>query len=369
MKLKKTAPTESQYSKDFDAAMRDIEGMRKDPKNGIDISLSEYAQEKWHVSLDDLMLDLGVNGQLDTISNIVSMPDISVRWLIPEIYREAIRLGLRKAPIYKNLIAGEQTISQLQITFPAINMSDAKPQKVGIAESITLGDFSFQQKTVKVGKIGRGIKIPYEIQQYVAVNVIGIFLEDFGVKLAMGLDTMAINTLLNGDQADGSDSVSTVGITTANTLVFRDLLRIWVRMARMGKNITTIVGGETSAMDMLDLLTTTKYFGTPRSSVELKLQTPLPQNSDFYVHGVMPTSKALMIDKSSALIKLNAQPLLVESEKIIQNQTLETYATLTTGFATLYRDSRIQMDETITFAGNGFPTYLDPTSQENVIFV
>jgi len=368
--IKKLKNAPSKHIAGFEAKMRELDSLRKDPEGGMDISLGEFVKESYDgITLQGLLDDLGVNPQMDTIQNIVSMPDISVRWLIPEVFRDAIRLGLRKNPIYPNLIAGEQTVSQLQITMPALNMSDAKPNKVGVGETITQGDFSFQQKNVKISKIGRGIKVPYEIAQYVSLNVVSLFLQDFGVKLGMGLDTMAINTLLNGDQLDGSDSTAVVGINTANTLVFRDLLRIWVRLARLGKNPNVMVGGEISAMDILDLLTTTKYFGVPRASVELKMQSPLPQNSDFYVHGVMPTSKALIIDPTSSLIKLNAQPLLVESEKIIQNQTTETYATITCGFATLFRDSRIVMDETITFAGNGFPTYMDPSPQENVLFV
>lgn len=368
--IKKNKATDSLHAKHLETYVREVEALRKDPDSPADVTLAEYLVAACDgLTLAGLYDDLGIDPQSSTIQNIVNLPDSSVRWLIPELFRDAIRLGLRKQPIYPNLIAGEQNISQLSITFPAINMSDAKPKAVGIAETITIGDFSFQQKTVKVSKIGRGIKIPYEVRQYVALNVVSIFLQDFGVKLGMGLDTMAINTLLNGDQIDGSDSAPVVGITTANTLVFRDLLRIWVRLARMGKNPTVMVGGETSAMDILDLLTTLKYFGSPRATVNLKINSPLPTNSDFYVHGVMPTSQALILDTSSSLIKLNAQPLLVETEKIVQNQTEETYATITTGFATLFRDSRLVLDETKAFGSFGFPSYLDPSGQENVLFV
>lgn len=360
---------ESKYSKDIPDLVRACEAMRQDTDAPTDITLSEFVNEKYSgLSMDAMYKDVGIDPTIDSIQNIINLPDPNLRWLIPEIYRDAIRLGLRKNPIYPDVIAGEQTVSQTTLIMPAINMSDAKPKYVGTAETILLGDISFDQKQVKIYKLGRGIKLPYEVKQYVALNVVGIFMQDWGVKLAMGLDTLLITTLINGDQAGGIDSTAVIGINTANTLVYRDLLRPWVRFSRLGKSPTVMIGGETVSMDILDLLTTTKYYGDPRATVDLKLKTPLPTSANIWVHGAMPDKQVLMLDKSDTIIKLNAQPLLVESEKIISNQTEETYMSLTTGFATIMKDSRLIIDETLAFSGNGFPSYMNPGAQEIVTF-
>lgn len=358
----------SVYKTELEAAVRQCEAMRRDAKNPTDVTLAEFVKTKWNVSMESFYAELGIDPQYDTIQNIVNLPDKNYRWLLPEIYREAIRLGLRKNPIYPGLIAGEQSVSQTSITWPAINMSDATPRKVGPAETIMVGDLSFDQKTVKISKIGRGIKVPYEVQQYVALNVVGIFLQDFGVKLGMGIDYLALITAINGDQPSGTDSAAVVGITTAaGPLVFRDLLRIWVRMSRLGKRPNIMVAGEDMAMDILDLLTLTRVgYGEARANVNIK--TPIPNSSDIFVHGAIPTNQVLIIDPTSALIKLNAQPLLVETEKIISNQTQETYATITTGFATVFQDSRLVLDKSLAFSANGFPATMDPTAQEIVTF-
>jgi hypothetical protein len=356
----------SQYKAGLEASVRACEAIRRDTESPQDITLAEYYQANSALSMEDLYTDLGLNPCVDTISNIVNLPDPSLRWLIPEIFRDAVRLGLRKNPIYPSLIAGEQSVKQTSITMPAINMSEAVPHMLGVAETIPVGDVSFDKKTVKIYKMGRGIKVPYEVMQYVSLNLVAVWMQDFGVKLGMGIDTLAINTLLNGDQANGSESISTIGITTANDLVFRDLLRVWVRGSRLGKSFGTMVAGENVSMDILDLLTNTRYFGTPRATVNVK--TPIPNNSDLFVHGAVPANQVIILDPSSTLIKLNAQPLLVETEKIVSNQTEATYATLTTGFTTIFRDSRINMDTSLLFAGNGFPTWMGPTSQEIVNF-
>lgn len=351
-------------AKNVEEAVRHCEAIRRDTRAPQDISLSEYVQQKWGISMEAFYQDLKINPTLDTIQNIINLPDNSLRWLIPEIFRDALRLGLRKAPIYPNLVAGEQTVSQTTVKMPAINMSEATPKKLGVAETITTGSVSFQSKEVSIHKYGRGIKVPYEVLQYVAINLVSIYMQDFGVKMAMGLDGLAINTLLNGDQKDGSDSIATIGVKTQNTLAFRDLLKIWVRMGRLGKNPSLAVAGEDMTVEMLELLVNTRLEGSQRVNMDIK--SPIPTTSSIYIHGSIPTQTAIIVDKGSALIKLNAQPLLVESEKIISNQTEQSFATITTGFATIYRDSRVALDYSKDFAANGFPTWMDPTSQEVV---
>src|SRR5690606_16153758 len=99
----------------------------------------------------------------------------------------------------------------------------------------------------------------------------------------------------------------------------------------------------------------------------LNVKTPIPQSTDYYIHGSVPSNQQILIDKTSSIIKYNAQPLLVESDKIISNQTIETYASLTTGFGILYRDARVIIDKSKAFSSYGFPEYMnvDPLEQVN----
>jgi hypothetical protein len=246
-------------------------------------------------------------------------------------------------------------------------MSDARALYTGIAETIRLGDISFGQKTVKVRKVARGIAIPYEVRNFVSLNVVGLFLQDFGIQLGQEKDMDALLTLINGDQADGSESAPVIGIKTANSLVYRDLTTPFLRMQLLGRLVNVMVGGETMALDMLDLDQFSKReAGTPLKTLNLK--TPLPNSVDFYVHSGIPDDQVLLVDPSLAMIEYNAQALLVESEKIVSNQTEATYASLITGFGIAYRDARIIVDRTLTFAAHGFPTYMDHTAQEQTQF-
>ena len=354
----------SKYTSQMREISFKLDSIRKN--DGTDITLQQYVKCQGD-SMDFFYDDINVDPRVMTVANIMALPDPSVRWLIPEIYRDALRLGLRRGPIYPSLLASEEKVSQLTVTMPAINMSDAAPKKVGIAETIPLGEVSYGSKSVKITKFGRGLQFPYELTQYVSLNILSIYLQDFGVKLGLGLDCLALDTLINGDQSDGSDSAPVIGIASAGTLVYRDLLNPFVRLARMGKSVTTMVSGELMALDMLDILYSSgTAYSAPRMNLNVK--TPIPASADLFIHGKIPTNQVLMIDPRGSLIKLNAQPLLLESEKIISNQTNEIYATISTGFATIFRDSRIILDRSLAFSSNGFPTYMDPTKNELVDF-
>lgn len=357
----------SEHKGKIQAAYLLADSMRKDPKEPVDIEFTDVCKKQFNLSLDELLEDLGINPAIDTISAMHTTNDLDVRWLIPEIIRDAIRTGLRDAPIWPNITSAEMDSSQKKMTMPYINMSDATPKKTNEAETFKTGSISYGQKSVEVYKVGRGIKIPYEVVNFVSINVISIFLQDFGIKLGQALDTLAIDVLLNGDQADGSAAAPVIGVTTVGTKVYKDFLKPWIRGSRMGRNYSTIIGSEDAALETLDLPEfKTKQSGTTQATLNLK--TPVPNSADYFVHGNIPANQEILLDKRYALIKMNVIPLLVESDKIISNQTLETYASLTTGFVKLFLDAALILDKSKAFATNGFPPYMDVDALQNVSF-
>lgn len=356
----------SKYFGKIKESVKLAESLRSDDKNPQEVSLEEVVTEHLGVaSLEALFEDLGIDPTIDTINAIYSVPDNDVRWLIPELIREAIRLGLRDAPIWSAITAAEMNSSQLKVKMPYINMSDAAPRRVGEAETIPTGTISYGDKDVEVYKIGKGIKISYEVRNYVSLDVVSIFMQDFGIKLGMALDTLAIDTLINGDQSDGSESAAVVGIETPNTKIYRDYLRVWVRGSRMGRNFSTIIGGEEAAINTLDIPEfKDRKQGT--TDFSMNLQTPVPASASYYVHGNVPDNQEILVDTRFSLIKFNVIPLLIESEKIVSNQTEAFYATLTTGFGKLFRDASLILDETVDFSTDEFPAYFDVDAYQNV---
>lgn len=358
-----------QVSLDLKAAVKELESLRTSSpeRKAVDISLEQYAREKWGFSSLSSMYDcLGVNPSLHSVDSFITKPDFNenYRWLVPEVIREAIRLGLRKNPIYPNLIAAEETVSQPNVIMPAINMSDAMPQKIQELETIPTGTVSFGQKSVTLQKLGMGVKITDEVNQYVSLNVLSLFLQDMGIKMGVGLDNMAISVLINGDQTGGTEAPATVGVTNTTTgFQYVDLLRVWIRMARLGRMPKTILSNEEPALDILNLAEFKGNLYGGKVDEKIKLLTPIPSQSNYAIHGSMPASNQIMIiDPASALIKFNATALKVESERIVEKGLQGTYATMTTGFANLFRDARVILDKSVTIAGSPFPSWMNAGS-------
>jgi len=365
---------------DLPAAVKQLDSLRTSDKDRqpIEISLGQYAKEKWGFAMSDngspdsLLNLLGVQPGKHSIQSLMTMPDFDsgFRWLVPEVIREAIRLGLRKNPAYPSLIASEINVDQPKVTMPYINMSDAMPSKVGETETIPVGTTTFGQKDVKLHKLATGLKLSDEVISYVPLNVLSIFLQDVGVNLNIGLDTAMAEILINGDQADGSESAPVIGVNNvANGITYDDdLLRAWIRLSRLGKGPSAMISNEDAAINILKL----PEFKTRDKWVErdtIQLQTPVPQTTNYFVHGAMPAgNKVVLVDPTAALIKLNSMALRVESERIAEKQLNGTYASLTTGFANLFRDARLVIDGTDTLANLPYPDYLNVDGVETQKF-
>lgn len=349
------------FINEFPEMVRSLEAARSGDNNHkpIEVTFEEMVKGKWGISQEDLYEKIGINPKVDTMQNIFTMPQQNVRWLVPEIIRAAVTLGMRQAPFYPNIISSDQSVSGLTVVMPMVNMSDAVPAKVNEAETIPLGDVSFGQKSVTLFKIGKGFKLTDEVRNYVSLDVLAIYLRDFGVQLGYAMDTLAMDVLINGNKEDGSESAPVIGVyTTTNGITYKDLLHIWVRAARMGRNFTTMIGGEDQAIELLDLPEfKERHYGTTEAT--LNLHSPVPNRADFYIHPGTPDQQLLLVDTSAALIKLTARQLMMESERIVSNQTQAIYASLTTGFSKVYQDAVILLAANVPFSEAGFPDFMN----------
>lgn len=348
-------------------ASMEAQALREDPRKSKEVSAIDILMQKHGPQgdgtipeVDDLYRELGIETEHDTFKGVITAFPDDLKYLVPEIIWSKVRLGLRRAPIYPNIIAREEPVNGLKVQLPWINMSDAAPRWVGEGETIQFGSISYGAKEFSIRKMGRGIKVTDEVMRYSTINVVNIFFEDFGIKLGYGLDSVAVDVLMNGEQSNGSAAAPVIGVTTPGTITYRDLLRVWLRLGLMGKSPNTMVGGEEISMGILDLDEFKKSNRTAAPEARLNIQTPIPSQSNYYLHGSIDEDQVVILDPRTTMIKFNAEALKFESERIVSNQTEATYATLTTGFATLFQDSRVILDKSLDFATNGFPEYMNP---------
>ena len=334
-----------------------------------DVSLVEYLSAQYPAGCDKegifdvnhLYGELGINPNKMTVSQLIDL-DQDSRWLVPEIFRDAIRKGIRTSPFYNSLVAVSESVSQPQVNMPFLELSDAEPKDTAEGETISKGSISYGNKTTEIFKQAIGVSISYEAIQYTSINLLTIFIQDVGVKLGHKLNNEAVDVLINGDQPSGSEAAATIGVSTLIPpgLTYRDLVYAWIRASRLGRRYDHIVTSERGANRLLNLDEfKQKQAGTPISS--MVLNETLPSQSQVFVSGRLTQNQYILLDPRYALVQLTSAPLNVEGDKIISKQIQEAYASITTGFGVIFRDARVIVDDSLDVAVNDFPNWMAPT--------
>lgn len=341
--------------------------MQKLRQQGKDVSLkqfladtygAEYTPEKFY---GELGIDL--NGM--TVEKMLNTSDLT-RYLFPEVFRDAIVRGLEYTPIYGRLVTGNENIDSTGLTMPkmdwtTIDQTELQLRDVNEGATITEGEIMvWSEKTVNIKKKGRGLRQTYESLMFTPIDLARVFFEELGVKLGADLDRDAIAVLLNGDQANGSESAPVIGAATANTLLYKDIARAWTRFRRLGRNSSIMLASEADTLTILDMaeFQRTIFPGatTGNNVPDLRVVNPLPSSQDIYVTDAIPTGKIVLVDTARAMVQLTAMPLLIETDRIVSRQLNGEYVSIITGFANIFKDGRLVLDYTTNLSTNPGPS-------------
>lgn len=286
------------------------------------------------------------------------------RFVSPEVYLDAQRLGLVQSTFYPDLIVREEPVSQPTVVMPTIDLSAATLKDTNEAATIEEGSVSYGSRNVTVKKKARGLKVTYESLQFNSLSFIQIFFQDAGQILGHTLNGMAVDTIVNGDQAGGSQAAAIIGVdNTSNGITWKDLMRVAIRGGLIGRTFSQVIGNETTALNFM-LLPEMKDRAQGSALMNAQLRSPLQLPSEVYPSLSTPTNQIALQDPSMSLVQLTAIPLMVETEKIISKQIEASYASIMTGFAKIQRTASIIIDGSIAFSGNGFPAWMSPFSTE-----
>jgi hypothetical protein len=338
--------------------------------DGRDITLKSYLSDTWGAEMtpEKFYRELGVDPSRMTVEKMLNTSQLN-RWLFPEVVRDAVLQGLSYTPFHGVLTAGEENIPSTGITMPAmdftsVDMSEVKLRDTNEGATITEGQIiTWQEKQVTVKKKARGLMQTYESIMFCPIDLAAIYFEEMGQQLGADLDADLINIAFNGDQADGSQAAPVIGAATAATLTYQDIVRAWIRFARIGRTSSVMLASENDASTILNMaqFQRTVFPGaqTPASmqgGPVLNLNTPLPQTQDIYTHPNIPDGKLILVDKRRFAIQLTAMPLLLESEKVVSRQIQGEFASIITGFANLFKNGRLVLDYTTSLTTNPGPT-------------
>ena len=262
---------------------------------------------------------------------------------------------------YLDLCAGTESVDSMTVTTPWIRFLDETPESIGETEYIPEADIEWGHKTVSVAKDAIALHWSDELILSVKLPMLRWFLQKVGVALGVKLYTRAVNTLINGDQADASDTCAVVGVASSGTLAFKDFLKIWIRARSIGVNWDSILNNETEAWKLLQI----SEFSAPQGAggvvtvVDTRNKV-IPARMPHFISSAMSDSQQLLLDKSMGMVFLSFRGLLVENERIIMRQLSGTAASIISGFSTIDRTARIIVDSSKAFSGYGFPSWMAP---------
>lgn len=302
------------------------------------------------------------NRAIESFGPITSEAAGGQRFVSPEVFLDPVNRGAVQGTFYPDLIIREIPVPQPQATVPKINLSDAAMADSNEAATIEEGTISYGTKTVTVTKKAKGIKITDEAVKFSSLALLAIYLEDFGRLLGNSLNNDAVTTIINGEQSDLSEAAPVIGVeNTSNGITWLDLTRVAIRFGLIGSVGTQIIANETTGLNFLNLAEVkNRYQGTPLLGTQLR--TPMAMPEDLYVSSKVGTGKIVIQDPRASIVQLTAQPLIIETDRVVSKQINGTFASMYSGFAKIQRKASVVIDGTIAFSGNGFPSYMTPAA-------
>jgi HK97 family phage major capsid protein len=290
--------------------------------------------------------------------------DSTFRFIIPEIFTNAIRVGYQHASLHQNWIGSTLNMAQQKVTMPLILRGDGMPSRVNEGANIPLGSIKFSRKDVELFKIGTGFSITDELLMASNLDLLYIFLQEVGNDMAIGADSQAFNVLVNGEQGDGSESAPVVGVlNTTNGFTYKDVKKVFTRMTRLSQPCDRLITGEDDGIDITSIDRFEGFQGQSKiSSIRSVIGVPEKFDMDTYV---LPTNQIMYLNKMRAMVKLQYRGMMTERRRNPQNQTEELFISDWINFAIVKRDARVIQTKASTIASQPFPSFMDVDARIN----
>ena len=313
-------------------------------------------------------LGLGVLNKA-AMESFLTTPQIDdSRFIIRELFLEAIRLGQMGIIQHKNWISRVQPIGDQQVKIPKIYKGNATPKILGEGEDMPRASVRLGLKTVEVFKVGTSFEITDEVVSRSSIDMVNEFLLAFGEDMGLAMDVLAMDTLVNGDQSDLSESAPSIGVNdTAAGVTWADVLRGTTRMNRLGNGPDRVITQEQDGID-LTLLPELKGFNGPTTLAKLNTVIGVPPAMDNDINGNTPDNSILLLNSKKAMAKLQWKSMMTERLRNPANQKDEIFVSDWVGFAIMRRDARLLINDQQSVISHNFPSYMDYDAYQNSPF-
>ncbi len=267
--------------------------------------------------------------------------DPNAKWLFPDIVREAVVAGMKRKPVYPELIIRDEQIDGTAYDVPYVteNASEEELRKVGEGAAIPESKVTYGNRVVKLDKKGRGVIASYEAIRRMSVEMLRVHLSRIGERLGRSLDARLATVLVDGDNSESGTAATTVNTATSGTWTYDDMVNGFTTLS-LGHYFTPthMLANADLCKSILgmDAFRDTVLFDFAKSG-----NLPTPLGTTLVPMADQPADKLTILDAGYAVEKLTEQDLLVESDKLINQQWDRTFLTVVTDFAVIYDKARV----------------------------
>lgn len=267
--------------------------------------------------------------------------DPAAKWLFPDIVREAVVSGMKRKPLYPALIAGDEHIDGTAYDIPYMKEAEAETEMRRVAEGAAIPEstITYGDRIVRLVKVGRGVIASYEAIRRMSVDVLRVHLQRIGERLGHELDVHLAEVLVFGDNSGGDTAASIVNTASAGAWTYADIIRGFMKLS------LDHYFSPTHMLADADLCRTILAMPEFRDAALFDFaktgNLPTPLGAHLIPMPGQPANALTVIDAGYAAQKLTEQDLLVESDKLINQQWDRTYLTVVTDFAVLYPKARV----------------------------
>jgi len=267
--------------------------------------------------------------------------DPNAKWLFPDVVRDAVVAGMKRKPAYPGLIIRDERIEGTAYDVPYVTESAAEEELRTVAEGAAIpeSEIKYGDRIVRLDKKGRGVLASYEVIRRMSVDMLRVHLQRIGERLGRNLDERLATVLVNGDSSGAGTAATTVNTATADTWVYGDIVKGFMQLALDHYFTPTHMLADSDLCQTvlgLDEFKDAALFDFAKTG-----NLPTPLGVRLIPMAGQPADKLTILDADYAVEKLTEQDLLVESDKLINQQWDRTYLTVVTDFAVIYMKARV----------------------------
>jgi len=292
-------------------------------------NVQDYCAQEFGIDLDRITVDRFFQS------------DPNAKWLFPDIVRESVLQGMRRKPVYPQLIIRDEAVDGTAYDVPYVQEAASEEELHSVAEGAAIpeSEITYGDRIVRIDKKGRGVIASYEAIRRMSIDMLRVHLQRVGERLGRNLDARLAHVLVYGDSSGAATAALTLNTAAAGSWSYEDIVAGFMKLTLEHYFTPTHMlasGALCRTILSLDEFRDAALFDFAKTG-----NLPTPLGVRLIPMPDQPEHKLTILDAGYAVQKLTEQDLLVESDKLIQQQWDRTYLTVVTDFAVIYEKARV----------------------------